>query len=67
MLSKHRRQLSNSDGSKIDESQEVNERAVSSEENVVDAKWMFTASDLLSFAWQIASGMVKDRLQTSEC
>ncbi|XP_065840047.1 uncharacterized protein [Oscarella lobularis] len=57
VLSKHRRQLSNSDGSKIDESQEVNERAVSSEENVVDAKWMFTASDLLSFAWQIASGM----------
>ncbi|XP_065840044.1 uncharacterized protein [Oscarella lobularis] len=58
VLSKHRKQLSNSDGSKIDEGQEeVNERTVGDEKNVENAEWMFTASDLLSFAWQIASGM----------
>ena len=67
MLSKHRKQLSNSDGSKIDEGQEeVNERTVGDEKNVENAEWMFTASDLLSFAWQIASGMVKELLQMTE-
>ncbi|XP_065840161.1 tyrosine-protein kinase receptor torso-like [Oscarella lobularis] len=38
----------------LDEDQEVSEHAFKDEENV---EGVFTASDLLSFAWQIASGM----------
>ena len=49
--------LSSSCGSKLDEDQEVSEHAFKDEENV---EGVFTASDLLSFAWQIASGMVRE-------
>ena len=54
---KHCTKLGSSCGSKLDEDQEMSEHAFKDEENV---EGVFTASDLLSFAWQIASGMVKE-------